>query len=152
MTKIYSAQPRFLTFEEADVLDRTLSAHLQVLEQQGQSESQEANHVRQILRDFVYFTSADTLENLKSYLLTDGWQCALSSNMHYYIFWMEGDAFDPNKLYITLPSSLQFSDASEQIIRAMYGLAFLEGGPKNSSAYNILQRARDHAKKEKECE
>jgi hypothetical protein len=152
MTKIYSAQHRFLTFKEADIVDRALSAHLQVLEQQGQSEGQEASLARQILRDFVYFTSADTLENLKNYLLIDGWQCALSSNKHYYIFWLEGEAFDPNKIYIKLPSSLQFSDASDLIIRAMYTLAFLEGGPENVSAYNILQRARDHAKKEKEIE
>lgn len=146
--RIYSAQPRFLTFEEAGILDRTLSMHLQLLEQQGQSESQEANQVRQILRDFVFFTSADTLDDLKSCLLASGWQCALSKNKRLHLFWPEGEEFDPNDTYIALPSSMQFSDATDRIIWAMHFLAFLEGAPETSSLYDILQQVRGHAKSE----
>jgi hypothetical protein len=148
MTEMYSARHRFLTFEEADILDRLLSAHLQELEHQGQSENQEANLIRQMLRDFVYFTSADTLEDLKSCLLASGWQGVLSQNKAYHLFWSEEEAFDPNGTYIALPPSIQSFDAQYLIIRAMHYLAFLEGAPETSSPYDILQQVRA-ARKEK---
>ncbi len=113
MTKIHSVQPRFFTFEEADIVDRALSAHLQTLEQQGKGESQEAKQAREILRDFVYFTSIDTLEDLKRYLLADGWQDALSHDKRYHLFWPGGRAFDPSRIFIALPPSMQFSDAKD---------------------------------------
>lgn len=149
MTKIYSAQHRFLTFEEADVLDRALSAHLHTLEHEGQGENQEANVVRQIRRDFVYFTSANTLDDLKSFLFASGWQGAVSQNQRFYLFWSKEGTFDPNDMYIALPISMQFSDAEDLIIRAMYFLAFLEGAPETSCPYDILQQVRAHARKEK---
>jgi hypothetical protein len=130
MPKQYSATSRFLTFEEATTFDQVFSARLRLLEEQGESESQEAKLILQLLKDFVYFTSEDTLEDLKSFLLASVWQCRLSQNKHYHVFWMQDEDFDPKALHLLLPSSLDISDAEDLVFRAMYFLAFLEGGRK----------------------
>jgi hypothetical protein len=97
----------------------------------------------------VYFTCADTLDDLKSCLLARGWQGAVSKNKSYHLFWSEEEALDPNDMYIALPISIQSSDAEYLIIRAMYFLAFREGAPETSSPHDVLQQVRAHARKEK---
>ena len=142
MTRIYSAQPRFLTFAEASIVDRTLSTYLQSLEQQGTIQG--AAHVRQILRDFVYFTSEDTLEGLQGYLIATGWQPGEQSNEGRLqaFYGPADDSGEPVGLF--LPTSMAFRDSEGLVIRAMYFLAFLED-PDSVAAYDILLRVRQHA-------
>ena len=148
MSKIYAAQPRFLTFPEAGIVERSLMARLHLLEQEGGGESPEATHTHQILRDLVYFTDADTLDDLQVYLQAQGWiDDGLWADGAYKTFLAperrgrKNRTASRSRISVALPAKMDFDHAEETVRRAMFFLAFLED-PKTVSAYNILQQMR----------
>jgi hypothetical protein len=135
---IYSAQPRFLTFAEAELLDRLTNAHIEKLERWDSPQArQEIEQARALLRSLVYFTTADKLEEIESYLLAQGWERIATANSRLHVF-------SRGETSLALPAGMHYSDAEDFVIRAMYELAFLEG-PDTATPYDMLLRIRYHA-------
>lgn len=143
-------EARLLTFVEADLFEKAVKTYLRVLEEQGMEQSQEAEGALQLLRNFVYFTVSDSVEDIIAYLRAQGWVVGVSRGIGYKILYAPAGQTSESgeRVSLLLPNWIYGPEEEKMLMRSLKELTALEDS-EQIAVYDLLLRIRAHAEKNK---